>query len=83
MLLNITMAAHPIAAAVTAIVTVGQCCRRKSLAGMQPYVSLSQRVLGILTKSTAINHDGLAGHSIHSAISDHHLGNVISTYGSD
>src|SRR5262245_66677085 len=35
MLLNITMAAHPIAAAVTAIVTVGQCCRRKCLAGMQ------------------------------------------------
>ena len=36
MLLSIQMAAHPIAAAVTAIVTVGQCCRRKSLAGMQP-----------------------------------------------
>jgi hypothetical protein len=35
MVLNITTAAHAIAAPVTAIVTVGQWCRRKLLVGMQ------------------------------------------------
>jgi hypothetical protein len=37
MLRSITKAAHPIAAAVTAIVTVGQWCRRKARIGMQTY----------------------------------------------
>jgi hypothetical protein len=36
MLLNIRTAANAIAAAVTAIMTVGQWCRRNSLTGMQP-----------------------------------------------
>src|SRR5262249_62376472 len=37
MLLSITRAAHPIAAAVTAIVTVGQWWRRKARIGMQTH----------------------------------------------
>jgi hypothetical protein len=42
MVRSITSAAHAIAAAVTAIVIACQWCRRKSLPGMQRYVSFSQ-----------------------------------------
>src|SRR6516164_5516310 len=62
MLLNITMAAHPIAVAVTPIMTVGPWCRRKSLAGMQPYVSLPR------SQDTSYIHRTAGQLAVHTAV---------------
>jgi hypothetical protein len=53
MLLNITMAAHPIAAAVAAIVTVGQWCRRISLKDMPRVIAYQWRDVRLRTPRTA------------------------------